>query len=150
MLMYHILICDDQPDIVEALKIYLRPEGYELYEAYNGREAVELVQEKDIHLVLMDVMMPVMDGITATKRIRAFSNVPIILLTAKSETEDMVLGLNVGADDYITKPFVPAEVLARTRSQLRRFARLGSRIQDENGTLTLGGVSINEIGRAHV
>ena len=118
--MYNVLICDDQPDIVNALKIYLKPEGYRLFTAYTGREALEVVKNNDIHLILLDVMMPVMDGITAISRIREFSNVPIILLTAKSETEDMVLGLNVGADDYITKPFVPVEVLARVRSQLRR------------------------------
>ena len=97
--MYRILICDDQPDIVNALKIYLAPEGYELYEAFNGEQAVNMVKEKNIHLVLMDVMMPVMDGMAATAEIRKFSNVPIILLTAKSETEDKVLGLNVGAED---------------------------------------------------
>ena len=118
--MYTILICDDQPDIVNALKIYLAPEGYNLLEAYTGKEAVELVKNNDVHLILLDVMMPVMDGITATSQIREFSNAPIILLTAKSETEDKVLGLNVGADDYITKPFVPVEVLARVRSVLRR------------------------------
>ena len=105
--MYNILICDDQPDIVSALKIYLKPEGYKLYEAYTGLEALEIVQREEIHLVLLDIMMPKMDGIAATAKIREFSNVPIILLTAKSETEDKVLGLNVGADDYITKPFVP-------------------------------------------
>ena len=125
--MYNVLICDDQPDIVNALKIYLAPEGYHLYEAYTGKEALEVVKRHDIHLILLDVMMPVMDGITATSKIREFSNAPIILLTAKSETEDKVLGLNVGADDYITKPFVPVEVLARVRSQLRRYDRLGSK-----------------------
>ena len=120
--MYNILICDDQSDIVNALKIYLKPEGYQLFEAFTGAEALRIVQEQDIHLILLDVMMPVMDGMTATARIREFSNVPIILLTAKSETEDKVLGLNIGADDYIAKPFVPVEVLARVRSQLRRYA----------------------------
>ena len=118
--MYNVLICDDQPDIVNALKIYLTPEGYHLFEAFTGAQALEIVKNNDIHLILLDVMMPVMDGITATAKIREFSNTPIILLTAKSETEDKVLGLNVGADDYITKPFVPVEVLARVRSQLRR------------------------------
>ena len=118
--MYNILICDDQADIVNALKIYLKPEGYQLFEAHTGADAVEIAKNNDIHLILLDVMMPVMDGITATAKIREFSNVPIILLTAKSETEDKVLGLNVGADDYITKPFVPVEVLARVRAQLRR------------------------------
>ena len=111
--MYNVLICDDQPDIVNALKIYLTPEGYNLFEAFTGTQAVEIAKNNDIHLILLDVMMPVMDGITATFKIREFSNAPIILLTAKSETEDKVLGLNVGADDYITKPFVPVEVLAR-------------------------------------
>ena len=141
--MYKILICDDQPDIVNALKIYLTPEGYELYEAYNGEEAVTLVQKTDIHLVLLDVMMPKMDGITAIAKIREFSNVPIILLTAKSETEDLVLGLNVGADDYITKPFVPVEVLARVRSQLRRFAKLGSR-RELPDVLCIGGIELKD------
>ena len=141
--MYNVLICDDQPDIVNALKIYLAPEGYELYTAANGEEAVELVKSAEIHLVLMDVMMPKLDGISAMRQIRSFSNVPIILLTAKSETEDMVLGLNEGADDYITKPFVPAEVLARVRSQLRRFSMLGSRqaVKDE---LTVGNITLND------
>ena len=141
--MYNILICDDQPDIVNALKIYLAPEGYTLFEAYTGQEALETVQKQDIHLIILDVMMPVMDGITATARIREFSNVPIILLTAKSETEDMVLGLNVGADDYITKPFVPVEVLARVRSQLRRYAKLGSR-PESTDDLTVGNITLND------
>ena len=141
--MYHILICDDQPDIVNALKIYLAPEGYHLHEAYTGEEALRIVQEQEIHLVLLDVMMPVMDGITATAKIRKFSNIPIILLTAKSETEDKVLGLNVGADDYITKPFVPVEVLARVRSQLRRYAQLGSRPDAAGGSIAVGGVVLD-------
>ena len=142
--MYNILICDDQPDIVSALRIYLTPEGYKLYEASNGAQALDLVQHEEIHLVLLDIMMPVMDGITATAKIREISNVPIILLTAKSETEDMVLGLNVGADDYITKPFVPVEVLARVRSQLRRFAQLGSRTTPESDEITIGGITLND------
>ena len=143
--MYNILICDDQADIVNALKIYLKPEGYQLFSAFTGEEAVEIVKNGDIHLVLLDVMMPVMDGITATAKIREFSNVPIILLTAKSETEDKVLGLNVGADDYITKPFVPVEVLARVRSQLRRYAMLGSRQDsDASGAITIGGICLDD------
>ena len=141
--MYNILICDDQPDIVNALKIYLSPEGYRLFEAFNGVEAVKIAKENQIHLILLDVMMPEMDGITATAKIREFSNVPIILLTAKSETEDKVLGLNVGADDYITKPFAPVEVLARVKSQLRRFASLGSRVEDSN-LLTVGGIVLDD------
>ena len=142
--MYNILICDDQPDIVNALKIYLTPEGYQLFEAFTGREALEAVENNDIHLILMDIMMPGMDGITATARIREFSNVPIILLTAKSETEDKVLGLNVGADDYITKPFVPVEVLARVRSQLRRYATLGARPAENSGEITIGGIALDD------
>ena len=142
--MYNVLICDDQPDIVNALKIYLAPEGYHLYEAYTGKEALEVVKRHDIHLILLDVMMPVMDGIMATSKIREFSNAPIILLTAKSETEDKVLGLNVGADDYITKPFVPVEVLARVRSQLRRYDRLGSKPETVEGNLTVGGVTLDD------
>ena len=142
--MYNILICDDQPDIVNALKIYLSPEGYRLLEASTGQEALDIAQREDLHLILLDVMMPQMDGITATARIREFSNVPIILLTAKSETEDKVLGLNVGADDYITKPFVPVEVLARVRSQLRRYAQLGSRPVQSPGELTIGAITLND------
>ena len=141
--MYNILICDDESDIVNALKIYLAPEGYNLFEAFNGKQALDIVRENDIHLILLDVMMPVMDGITATARIRELSNAPIILLTAKSETEDKVLGLNVGADDYITKPFVPVEVLARVRSQLRRYARLGS-CPEHNGALEIGGICLDD------
>ena len=142
--MYNVLICDDQPDIVNALKIYLMPEGYRLFEAYTGQEALDVVRKNDIHLILLDVMMPVMDGITATSKIREFSNAPIILLTAKSETEYKVLGLNVGADDYITKPFVPVEVLARVRSQLRRYDRLGSKPETVDGNLTVGGVTLDD------
>ena len=142
--MYNVLICDDQPDIVNALKIYLKPEGYRLFAAYTGKEALEVVKNNDIHLILLDVMMPVMDGITAISRIREFSNVPIILLTAKSETEDMVLGLNVGADDYITKPFVPVEVLARVRSQLRRYALLGSKPEQDSNLLTIGSITLDD------
>lgn len=108
-----ILICDDERDIVNALKIYLSMGEYRLLEAFTGREAVELARKEELHLILMDVMMPVMDGITALREIRGFSNVPVILLTAKSENEDKIQGLNEGADDYITKPFVPMEVLAR-------------------------------------
>ena len=146
--MYNVLICDDHPDIVNALKIYLKPEGYRLFTACNGKEALETVQSNEIHLLLLDVMMPIMDGITATARIREFSNVPIILLTAKSETEDMVLGLNVGADDYITKPFVPVEVLARVRSQLRRYALLGSKPEQDENLLTIGAITLDDRTKA--
>ncbi len=141
--MYNILICDDQPDIVNALKIYLAPEGYRLLTASNGRQALECAQKEELHLILMDIMMPEMDGITATDRIRGFSNVPIILLTAKSETEDIVSGLGSGADDYITKPFVPAEVLARVRSHLRRYAQLGSIPADTANQIALGTILLD-------
>ena len=144
--MYNVLICDDQPDIVNALKIYLSAEGYGIFTASNGQQAVDTVKKENIHLILLDVMMPVMDGIIATSQIRDFSNVPIILLTAKSETEDLVLGLNVGADDYITKPFVPVEVLARVRSQLRRYAKLGSHSENAD-ELTVGAVTLNDVAK---
>ena len=139
--MYRVLICDDQPDIVNALKIYLKPEGYELLTAADGQEALELASQVD--LILMDIMMPVMDGIVATDKIREFSNVPIILITAKSETEDVVLGLNVGADDYITKPFVPVEVLARVRSQLRRYG-MQQVSSPQKDVLMVGGISMDD------
>ena len=142
--MYNILICDDQADIVNALKIYLAPEGYRLFEAHDGAQALEIMKAREIHLVLLDIMMPKMDGITATARIREFSNVPIILLTAKSETEDKVLGLNVGADDYVTKPFVPVEVLARVRSHLRRYDRLGAKPAENSGAIAIGGIVLDD------
>ena len=141
--MYNILICDDDRDIVAALKIYLSAENYRLFAAYTGREAMEIVQREDIQLILMDIMMPEMDGIAATAAVRAHSNVPIILLTAKSETADKILGLNVGADDYITKPFEPMEVLARVRSQLRRYTTLGSR-NSSTDVITIGAVSLDD------
>ena len=119
--MYHILVCDDEKDIVTALGIYLKSDGYQVYEAYNGKEALDIIRSKEIHLVLMDIMMPEMDGIEAMVKIREISNVPVILLTAKSEDTDKVLGLTVGADDYITKPFNPVELQARVKSQLRRY-----------------------------
>ncbi len=123
--MHKILICDDERDIVSALKIYLEAEGYETVLANNGNEAIELLKKGGIDLVLMDIMMPLCDGITATVAMREFSNIPIILLTAKGEDTDKILGLNIGADDYITKPFNPVEVIARVRSQLRRYTQLG-------------------------
>ena len=141
--MYRVLICDDEQDIVNALKIYLKPEGYALLAAANGQDALELAQSGNLDLILMDIMMPQMDGITATAKIREFSNVPIILLTAKSETEDVVLGLNVGADDYITKPFVPVEVLARVRSQLRRYGMQKDK-KTERDSLSVGGIELDD------
>lgn len=121
-----ILVCDDDKDIVNAISIYLRGEGYNVVKAYNGKEAVNYVRnDKEISLVVLDVMMPVMDGLTACGEIREFSNVPIILLTAKSQDADKIIGLNIGADDYMTKPFNPVELIARVRSQIRRFTTLG-------------------------
>ena len=141
--MYNVLICDDERDIVSALKIYLESEGYATFPAYDGREALELLREREIHLVLMDIMMPRMDGISAMVKIREQSNVPVILLTAKGEDTDKVLGLNVGADDYITKPFNPVEMLARVRSQLRRYMQLGGGAAKEEN-LRIGGVSLDD------
>ncbi len=142
--MYNILICDDEKDIVNALKIYLVNTEYKMFEACNGKEALDIVSSEEIHLVLMDIMMPVMDGITALSKIREISNVPVILLTAKGEDMDKVLGLNVGADDYITKPFNPVEVAARVKSQLRRYMQLGGgSVRPE--TLSMGGIEINDI-----
>ncbi len=123
--MYQILVCDDEKDIVSALEIYLKSEGYGIHKAYNGKEALDIIEEREIHLVLMDIMMPVMDGMEAMVKIRERTNVPVILLTAKSEDMDKVLGLTVGADDYITKPFNPVELQARVKSQLRRYMQLG-------------------------
>lgn len=141
--MANILICDDERDIVSALKIYLSSEDYTLFEAYTGREALEIVKKNDIHLILMDIMMPEMDGISTTAKLREDYNIPIILLTAKSEDTDKVLGLNVGADDYITKPFNPLEVLARVRSQLRRYTTLGGMGQKPS-KLVIGSIAIDD------
>ena len=141
--MYNILICDDEKDIVSALKIYLSAEGYNTIEAYNGLEALEAIEKNDVHLVLMDIMMPEMDGISAMAKLREKSNIPVLLLTAKSEDTDKILGLNVGADDYITKPFNPVELLARVRSHLRRYMNLGGRIETPS-TYTVGTIQIND------
>ena len=141
--MYNILICDDEKDIVNALKIYLNDTNYHFLEAFDGEEAVHMVETNEVHLVLMDIMMPKMDGIQAMIKIRERSNVPVILLTAKSEDTDKILGLNVGADDYITKPFNPVEVAARVRSQLRRYFQLGSGALRPEG-LTLGTIQMDD------
>lgn len=141
--MYNILVCDDEKDIVSALRIYLTAEGYRVYEAGNGHEALEYLAKEDIHLVLMDIMMPEMDGITAMVKIREQSNVPVILLTAKSEDTDKILGLNIGADDYVTKPFNPVELQARVKSQLRRYMQLGGgSVRKE--VLTMGGIELDD------
>ena len=141
--MYNILICDDERDIVNALKIYLYDTNYTLFEAYNGAEALKVIREKEIHLVLMDIMMPELDGISAMVKIREISNVPVILLTAKSEDADKILGLTVGADDYITKPFHPVEVAARVKSQLRRYMQLGGgNVRPE--MMKVGGIEMDD------
>ena len=145
--MYNILICDDDKDIVSALEIYLGSEDYRTVPAYNGREALEIVEKEDIHLILMDIMMPELDGIRATAKLRERHNVPIILLTAKSEDADKVLGLNIGADDYITKPFNPIEVIARVKSQLRRYTTLGGcgrAMGEDPDVLVNGGIVLND------
>ena len=139
----NILICDDDRDIVNALCIYLKGQDYGIFEAYDGQQALDIIRSEDIQLVLLDIMMPGMDGITALSKIREESNVPVILLTAKSEDADKILGLDVGADDYITKPFNPAEVVARVRSQIRRYTRLGGK-QSGGGSMAIGGLELND------
>ena len=145
--MYNILVCDDEKDIVSALTIYLTTGGYQVFPAYDGAEALRLLETQDIHLVLLDIMMPKMDGITAMTKLREISNVPVILLTAKSEDPDKILGLNAGADDYITKPFNPVEVLARVKSQLRRYLQLGGGAVKPTA-LTIGGITLDDRTKA--
>ena len=143
MRMAKILICDDEKDIVNALKIYLSDPDYRIYEAYDGRQALTIIENEDIDLVLLDIMMPVMDGIETLAKIREEYNLPVILLTAKSEDTDKILGLNVGADDYITKPFNPLEVSARVHSQLRRYLKLGSGIVKQE-SFVIGGIELDD------
>ena len=144
--MYNILICDDDQDIINALKIYLSDMNYKIYEANNGLEAIKVLEEYDIHLVLMDIMMPKLDGISAMVKIREKCNVPVILITAKSEDADKILGLNIGADDYITKPFLPLEVVARVKSQLRRYMQLGAG-SIRASKYILGGIELDDISK---
>ena len=147
--MYQILICDDDRDIVSALDIYLTSEGYRTLKAYDGLEALRMVEENQVDLVLLDVMMPKLDGIRTTARLRERFNVPIILLTAKSEDADKVLGLNIGADDYVTKPFNPIEVMARVKSQLRRYTTLGGQSREEGAQLlTNGGIAMDDAAKS--
>lgn len=141
--MYNILICDDEKDIVSALKIYLNDQKYALYEAYNGKEAIDIIENNDIHLVLLDIMMPEMDGIQTLVRLREIKNIPVIFITAKSEDSDLILGLNMGADDYITKPFKPVEVIARVKSHLRRYMELGS-AQLKKDILVIGDIVLDD------
>ncbi len=144
--MYNILLCDDEVDIVNALEIYLKAEDMRFFKAYNGEEVLEILSREEIHLILLDIMMPKMDGISTLAKLRETSNVPVILLTAKSEDTDKILGLNVGADDYVTKPFNPVEVNARVRSQLRRYLTLGGKVIQE-GTLSVGGLEMNDAAK---
>ena len=141
--MSNILVCDDEKDIVVALTIYLSSDGHTVFEAYNGRQAIDIIHKNNIDLALLDVMMPVMDGITAVAEIRKFSNLPIILLTAKSEDTDKILGLNVGADDYVTKPFNPVEVCARVKAQLRRYTSFGG-ADKRDAVLTIGDIEMDD------
>lgn len=143
--MLNILVCDDDKEIVEAIEIYLIQEGYHVYKAYDGVQALELLEKEEIHLLIMDVMMPRLDGIRATLKIRENMSLPIIILSAKSEDADKILGLNIGADDYITKPFNPLELVARVKSQLRRYTQLGSTARSDNQSeFRTGGLVIRD------
>ncbi len=139
----NVLVCDDDREIVEAVAIYLKNENYEVFKAYDGLEALEVVEQENIHLILMDVMMPKLDGLRATMKIRQNKNIPVIIFSAKSEDTDKIMGLNMGADDYITKPFNPLELMARVKSQLRRYTTLGSLEKKEN-VFETGGLSIDD------
>ena len=143
--MFKILVCDDDKEIVEAIEIYLTQEGYEVLKAYDGEEAIQTLKKEHVDLLIMDVMMPRLDGIRATLKIREENSLPIIILSAKSEDADKILGLNIGADDYVTKPFNPLELVARAKSQLRRYTQLGSTVQNEKKEVyEVGGLSIND------
>ncbi|MBO4846555.1 MAG: response regulator transcription factor [Lachnospiraceae bacterium] len=140
----NILVVDDDREIVDAIEIYLLQEDFDVYKAYDGEEAIKMLKSHDIHLILLDIMMPVLDGIHAAIKIREYSSVPIIFLSAKSEDSDKILGLNIGADDYITKPFNPLELVARVKSNLRRYTTLGSIDASEDNTFSVGGLVIND------
>ena len=142
--MTNILVCDDAKEIVAAIEIYLQQEGYQIYKAYDGEQAIKVLKEMNIQLLIIDIMMPRLDGIHATLKIREFSSVPIIFLSAKSEDTDKILGLNMGADDYITKPFNPLELVARVKSNLRRYTQLGSLNVENNALYQVGGLCMND------
>ena len=143
--MYNILVCDDDKEIVEAIEIYLSQEGYHILKAYDGMQALKLLETEDVHLLILDVMMPRLDGIHATLKIREKHSIPIIILSAKSEDVDKILGLNVGADEYVTKPFNPLELVARAKSQLRRYTQLGGTAKEESETIyETGGLRMND------
>lgn len=143
--MFNILVCDDDKEIVDAIDIYLSQEGYHILKAYDGLQAIEIMKKEEVHLILLDIMMPNLDGIRATRKIREASSVPIIMLSAKSEDVDKILGLNIGADDYITKPFNPLELIARVKSQLRRYTQLGNLATEEKEAVYVcGGLVVND------
>jgi DNA-binding response OmpR family regulator len=142
--MYNILVCDDDKEIVEAIEIYLSQEGYHIFKAYDGMEALDVLKRNEIHLLLIDVMMPKLDGIRATMKIREYSGIPIIILSAKSEDVDKILGLNIGADDYVTKPFNPLELTARVKSQLRRYTQLGTMNLESETVFRTGDLCVND------
>lgn len=143
--MYNILVCDDDKAIVEAIEIYLSQEGYHILKAYDGEQALKILETEEVHLLVLDVMMPRLDGIRATLKIREKHSIPIIILSAKSEDVDKILGLNVGADDYVTKPFNPLELVARVKSQLRRYTKLGGTVKAESEHVyEVGGLRIND------
>ncbi|MDD6805047.1 MAG: response regulator transcription factor [Clostridiales bacterium] len=142
--MTNILVCDDDKEIVDAIEIYLLQEGYNVLKAYDGEMAIKMLKEHDVKLLIMDIMMPKLDGIHATLKIREYSGIPIIILSAKSEDTDKILGLNIGADDYVTKPFNPLELVARVKSNLRRYTTLGSLNVDNNAIFQVGGLVMND------
>ena len=142
--MVQVLVCDDDKEIVEAIEIYLTQEGYRVLKAYDGEQALEVLGREEVHLLIMDVMMPRLDGIRATLKIRETSGIPIIILSAKSEDSDKILGLNIGADDYVSKPFNPLELVARVKSQLRRYTKLGTLHGESTNVYQSGGLSVND------
>ena len=142
--MANILVCDDDKEIVDAIEIYLSQDGYKIFKAYDGEQAIQILDREDIHLLIMDIMMPKLDGIRATLKIREYSSIPIIILSAKSEDTDKILGLNIGADDYICKPFNPLELVARVKSNLRRYTSLGSLTGENKSIYQVGGLILND------
>ena len=142
--MTNILVCDDDKEIVDAIEIYLMQEGFGIVKAYDGEEAIEQLKKNDIKLMIIDIMMPKLDGIRATMKIREYSSIPILFLSAKSQDTDKILGLNIGADDYITKPFNPLELIARVKSHLRRYTKLGNEVENDDNIYSAGGLSIND------
>lgn len=142
--MASILVCDDDKEIVDAIEIYLSQDGYKIYKAYDGEQAIQILDKEEIHLLIMDIMMPKLDGIRATLKIREYSSIPIIILSAKSEDTDKILGLNIGADDYICKPFNPLELVARVKSNLRRYTSLGSLTGENKAIYQVGGLVLND------